>query len=79
MIQLDDRFDDDAVEPPGPRTPGDDFFCLRYRVWYASRDCAIRTRFRTAPGCAGCDQGRFNAKRHAGALLHVRWPLAIAD
>ena len=50
------------------RDPGDDFFCLRYRVWYASLDCAHRTRHRTAPGCLRCDQGRFNLKRHADRL-----------
>jgi hypothetical protein len=46
------------------RAPEDDFFCLRYQVWYPSFDCAVRTRFRTAPGCLGCDQGRFNHSRH---------------
>lgn len=50
------------------RDPGDDFFCLRYGVWYASLDCAYRTRHRTATGCLGCDQGRFNLKRHAERL-----------
>jgi hypothetical protein len=50
------------------REPGDDFYCLRYELWYPSIDCAIRTRYRTAPGCANCDQGRFNLRRHAGAL-----------
>jgi hypothetical protein len=45
--------------------PEDDFFCLRYRVWYPSLDCAFRTRFQTCPGCRNCEQGRFNYTRHA--------------
>lgn len=71
------------VEGPGDavpgRIPGDDFVCLRYRVWYPSIDCAIRTRFRTAPGCLNCDQGRFNLRRHAAALHGIRDPLASAE
>jgi hypothetical protein len=51
------------------RDPEDDFYCLRYRVWYPSFDCAYRTRHRTAPGCRDCEQGRFNLKRHAAALV----------
>ena len=47
---------------------GCDFFCLRFRVWYPSGDCAVRTRFRTYDGCCDCDQGRFNLKRHAATL-----------
>ena len=54
---------------PLPRqAPGDDFFCVRYQIWYPSFDCAVRTRFRTCGGCASCDQGRFNLKRHARSL-----------
>jgi hypothetical protein len=71
--------DDSVIEssgpiPPGPRDAGDDFFCLRYRVWYPSADCAIRTRFRTSAGCLACDQGRFNLKRHATLVRTIRWP-----
>lgn len=58
----------------GRREPGDDFFCLRFHVWYPSFDCAIRTKFRTAAGCARCDQGLFNLKRHAAALQGMRFP-----
>ncbi|HXV77916.1 MAG TPA: hypothetical protein VD788_16515 [Candidatus Polarisedimenticolaceae bacterium] len=50
------------------RAPEDDFYCLRYGVWYPSIDCAFRTRYRTAPGCRDCEQGRFNLKRHARAI-----------
>ena len=50
------------------RAPDDDFFCLRYQVWYCSFDCAWRTKFRTSPGCDECDQGRFNLKRHRAHL-----------
>ena len=53
-----------------------DFYCLRYKVWYESYDCAIRTKFQTCPGCCKCDQGRFNLKRHAAALRTVRFSLS---
>ena len=55
-----------------PRAPEDDFFCVRYQVWYPSFDCAVRTRFRTSGGCLNCDQGRFNERRHATALALTR-------
>jgi hypothetical protein len=58
-----------------PREPGDDFYCLRFQVWYRSLDCAWRTKFQTCPGCADCEQGRFNLKRHQAALAHVRLPV----
>jgi hypothetical protein len=54
------------------RSPGDDFFCLRYQVWYASFDCAIRSRFRTFEGCLNCEQGRFNLKRHFASIARMR-------
>lgn len=81
MIEPQEDNDDDAADiiPPGPRDASDDFFCLRFRVWYPSIDCAVRTRFETAPGCLRCDQGRFNLKRHAPALRSVRWTLAASD
>jgi hypothetical protein len=76
----DDPIDEtDEPIPSGPRDAEDDFFCLRYRVWYPSHDCAIRTRFQSSPGCLRCDQGRFNLKRHAAAVSRLRWPLARAD
>jgi len=56
------------------RDPEDDFYCIRFDVWYPSIDCAYRTKFRTSPGCLNCEQGRFNYKRHAGALRGVRYP-----
>jgi hypothetical protein len=52
----------------------DDFYCLRFRVWYPSFDCAFRTRYRTCPSCGDCEQGRFNLKRHAPALARSRRP-----
>jgi hypothetical protein len=69
---------DPETSPLGPecsthRGPEDDFFCLRYQVWYPSIDCAFRTRFKTAPGCLNCEQGRFNLKRHASQLARVRF------
>jgi hypothetical protein len=54
--------------------PGDDFYCLRFEVWYSSFDCAIRTHFQTSPSCLGCHQGRFNLKRHAPSLRGLRFP-----
>jgi hypothetical protein len=80
-LEPDDEIDDGAADPvpAGSPEPGDDFFCIRYRVWYPSFDCAIRTRFQTAPGCLRCDQGRFNLKRHATAVRGVRWRLASGD
>ena len=57
------------------REPADDFVCLRYRVWYSSLDCAVRTHFKTAPGCLGCSQGRFNLRRHGDAVTRMRFPL----
>jgi hypothetical protein len=75
--------DNDATAPASStgfsahREPEDDFLCLRYRVWYPSFDCAVRTRYRTAPGCRNCEQGRFNLKRHAADLARTRWPLLL--
>ena len=57
------------------RGPEDDFFCLRFEVWYSSHDCAVRTKFRTCAGCLHCEQGRFNLKRHASALRTFRFPI----
>lgn len=77
--------DDDVVEdskgsgPVGRPSHGDDFFCIRYRVWYPSFDCAIRTQFHTAEGCLRCDQGRFNLKRHAAEVRVLRWRQASGD
>ncbi len=57
------------------READDDFFCLRYEVWYPSRDCAVRTKFKTCGGCLDCDQGRFNLKRHHAALRRAKPPV----
>jgi hypothetical protein len=61
------------------RQPDDDFFCLRYGVWYPSYDCALRTKFETCRGCRQCEQGRFNLKRHNASLRRVRFPLHCID
>jgi len=81
MIDRDEVPIDDAPDTAhrGTREAGDDFYCVRYRVWYPSLDCAIRTRFRTSEGCLRCDQGRFNLKRHGSALRGYRWRLASGD
>jgi len=60
------------------RGPDDDFFCLRYHVWYPSLDCAVRTKFRTCAGCLHCEQGRFNLRRHAATLARLRFPFPPA-
>lgn len=64
---------------PAPRCthrgPDDDFFCLRYQVWYPSRDCAFRSKFKTFVGCLDCEQGRFNLKRHEPSLTGPRYRL----
>jgi hypothetical protein len=57
----------------------DDFFCIRYQVWYRSYDCAIRTKFRTSAGCLDCEQGRFNLKRHAITLRTASFPFPPCD
>jgi hypothetical protein len=62
-----------------PRQAGDDFFCHRFNVWYRTHDCAVRTKFRTYDGCLGCDQGRFNLRRHAASLTGIRFPLIIGE
>jgi hypothetical protein len=74
-LRLDPAVDSAAVVGGGARDVEDDFFCLRFKVWYPSFDCAIRTRHRTCPGCRDCEQGRFNLKRHASALARLRRPL----
>ena len=86
MVERMDDDDEDGEDlspassiPVGPRDVKDDFFCLRFRVWYPSEDCAFRTRYRTAPGCLACDQGRFNLARHGRSLPRLLWPIASGD
>lgn len=55
------------------RGASDDFFCIRYQVWYPSADCAVRTKFKTSAGCLDCEQGRFNLKRHSTSLEGLRF------
>ena len=61
----------ERCEPAGYRGPDDDFFCLRFGVWYPSFDCAVRTRFDTCPACRRCEQGRFNLKRHRAGVARL--------
>jgi hypothetical protein len=81
MGQTNAAWKNDPVKPweCSPRDPDDDFFCLRYQVWYPSFDCAIRTKFKTSRGCLACEQGRFNFKRHATALIRYPFRLIAAD
>ncbi|MCP3979873.1 MAG: hypothetical protein GY716_11240 [bacterium] len=53
------------------RDTDDDFFCIRYQVWYRSFDCGYRTLFETCDGCSACEQGRFNLKRHYSSLVQL--------
>jgi hypothetical protein len=62
-----------------PRDAHDDFFCLRFGVWYPSIDCAYRTLYRTCPGCLDCEQGRFNLKRHRGSFRSGKRAVACGD
>ncbi len=64
--------DVNPMEAARNRQDGDEFYCLRFRVWYPSLDCAFRTLHRTCGGCLNCDQGRFNLKRHRTTLLRIR-------
>ena len=75
-LRFDPAVDTAAVVGGGARDVGDDFFCLRFKVWYPSFDCAIRTRYRTSPSCRDCEQGRFNLKRHASELARLRRPFS---
>jgi len=77
---------DDAPETTPDRSvraaqpePGDDFFCLRFGLWYDSYDCAFRTRFDTCPACRRCSQGRFNLERHRAALRPSRRLAALLE
>ena len=54
------------------RLPTDDFYCFRFAVWYDTLDCAVRTHFRTAPGCRDCAQGRENARLRRPDLARVK-------
>ena len=45
------------------RSPEDDFFCVKYGVWYPMRDCNYRVLHRTFEGCVSCFQGRINLRR----------------
>ena len=75
-LRLDPAVDTATVAGGGARDVEDDFFCLRFKVWYPSFDCAIRTRYRTCPSCRDCEQGRFNLKRHGSALAQLRRPFS---
>ena len=72
MGHLDVLSGSDAEPRRSPRDAEDDFYCLRYQVWYPSYDCAFRTHFRTSAGCLECQQGRFNLKRHADEIRRTK-------
>lgn len=47
----------------GYRCPDDDFFCVKYQVWYPLADCNTRVLHRTYQGCVDCFQGRVNLRQ----------------
>ena len=61
----------------GFRFPEDDFYCWRYQVWYNSLDCAMRTAFRTAPGCRDCPQGDRNLALRRADVSKLHPPRTI--
>jgi hypothetical protein len=80
MLEPDDILPAESGDRRRVRRSGDDdFFCLRFQLWYPSRDGAIRTRYRTCDACLDCDQGRFNARRHAADLACYRFPHPVEE
>ena len=57
----------------GPRSPRDDFFCWKFRVWYNLRDCSFRHGWRTHPECANCPQGAANLRLLGRIPEPPRW------
>lgn len=57
----------------GPRGPHDDFFCWKFHVWYALRDCVFRHHYRTHPECADCEQGAANQRLLPRIPSKPRW------
>jgi len=47
----------------GYRCADDDFFCVKYQVWYPLADCNTRVLHRTYQGCVDCFQGRVNLRQ----------------
>jgi len=46
----------------GTPTAEDEFFCVKYQVWYPLRDCNYRILHATYHGCVDCFQGRVNLR-----------------
>lgn len=55
------------------KSPGDDFYCWKFQIWYPSIDCAYRVQNRTCSPCSNCAQGRRNLERRAEDLSRRRW------
>jgi|SoiMethySBSTD1v2_1073268.scaffolds.fasta_scaffold3144999_1 hypothetical protein len=53
---------DEAPPAAGTRSPRDDFFCIKYQVWYRLDDCVYRGVHKTFPGCVSCFQGHLNIR-----------------
>ena len=53
---------DGAPSAEGARGPRDDFFCIKYQVWYRLDDCVYRGVHKTFPGCVSCFQGHLNIR-----------------
>jgi hypothetical protein len=65
----------------GTRGPDDDFFCLKYQVWYRLEDCVYRGRNRTFSGCVNCFQGFLNIRSHEKGVAAplIQAPRAAAE
>ena len=58
----------EAPAAEGTRGPFDDFFCIKYQVWYRLEDCVYRGVNKTFSGCVNCFQGHLNIRsRETGA------------
>jgi hypothetical protein len=57
----------------GPRSPRDDFFCWKYRVWYNLDDCVFRHAWKTTKACADCEQGASNLRLVGRVPSKPRW------
>ncbi len=62
---------------PNPRSPGDDFFCWKYRVWYPLEDCVFRHAWKTTADCAECEQGASNLKLLGRIPEKPRWTALV--
>lgn len=62
----------------GSRSPRDDFFCWKYRVWYNLDDCVFRHAWKTTQTCAECEQGASNLKLKGRIPPKPRWAAVLS-